>query len=50
MPLHMQECFECLGYKKGDFLVDERVSEEILSLPMNSYLTDSEINFIVKEV
>ena len=26
------------------------VSEVILSLPMNSYLTDSEINFIVKEV
>jgi len=50
MPLHMQECFECLGYKKGDFLVDERVSEEILSLPMNPYLSDEEIRYIVKKV
>ena len=50
MPLHLQECFSYLGYKKGDFPVAEKVSKEIMSLPMNPYLTDSEINFIVKEV
>jgi UDP-2-acetamido-2-deoxy-ribo-hexuluronate aminotransferase len=50
MPLHLQECFEYLGYKKGDFPIAERVSEEIMSLPMNPYLTDSEIKYISKEV
>ncbi|WP_404320053.1 DegT/DnrJ/EryC1/StrS family aminotransferase [Malaciobacter canalis] len=47
MPLHLQECFVYLGYKKGDFPISEIVSEEIMSLPMNPYLTDEEIEYIV---
>jgi UDP-2-acetamido-2-deoxy-ribo-hexuluronate aminotransferase len=47
MPLHLQECFEYLGYKKGDFPIAEKVSEEIMSLPMNPYLCDEEIEYIV---
>jgi UDP-2-acetamido-2-deoxy-ribo-hexuluronate aminotransferase len=43
MPLHLQECFEYLGYKKGDFPISEIVSSEIMSLPMNPYLSDKEI-------
>jgi len=46
MPLHLQECFEYLGYKKGDFPISETVSQEIISLPMNPYITDTEIKFI----
>jgi len=46
MPLHMQECFKYLGYKKGDFPLAERVSEEVMSLPMNPYLSDEEIEYI----
>ena len=46
MPLHMQECFQYLGYKKGDFPIAEKVSEEIMSLPMNPYLSDEEIEYI----
>jgi UDP-2-acetamido-2-deoxy-ribo-hexuluronate aminotransferase len=47
MPLHLQECFEYLGYEKGDFPISEIVSEEIMSLPMNPYVTDEEIEYIV---
>jgi len=47
VPLHLQECFAYLGYKKGDFAVSEIVSQEIMSLPMNPYLTDEEIEYIV---
>lgn len=47
MPLHLQECFTYLGYKKGDFPISEIVSSEIMSLPMNPYITDEEIEYIV---
>lgn len=50
MPLHLQECFLYLGYKKGDFHISEIVSDEIMSLPMNPYLTDEEIEYIAKEL
>ena len=46
MPLHLQECFEYLGYKKGDFPISEKVSDEIMSLPMNPYLSDGEIEYV----
>ncbi len=46
MPLHLQECFEYLGYKKGDFPISEEISAEIMSLPMNPYLSDDEISYI----
>ncbi|ADG94216.1 DegT/DnrJ/EryC1/StrS aminotransferase [Arcobacter nitrofigilis DSM 7299] len=47
MPLHLQECFSYLGYKKGDLPISEIISQEIMSLPMNSYLNDEQIEFIV---
>jgi UDP-2-acetamido-2-deoxy-ribo-hexuluronate aminotransferase len=50
IPLHLQECFKYLGYNKGDFLVSEMVSEEILSLPMNGYLSVDEIGFVVSKI
>lgn len=50
MPLHLQECFKYLGYKKGDFPISEIVSEEIMSLPMNPYVTDEEINYISEQL
>ncbi|MCG3670053.1 DegT/DnrJ/EryC1/StrS family aminotransferase [Aliarcobacter butzleri] len=50
MPLHLQECFKYLGYKKGDFSISEIVSEEIMSLPMNPYVTDEEIEYISDKI
>ncbi|MFX4231571.1 DegT/DnrJ/EryC1/StrS family aminotransferase [Aliarcobacter butzleri] len=50
MPLHLQECFKYLGYKKGDFPISEVVSDEIMSLPMNPYVTDEEIEYIVGNI
>jgi len=50
MPLHLQECFKYLGYKEGSFPVAEMVSKEIMSLPMNPYLKDEEIEYIVKAI
>ena len=50
MPLHLQECFAYLGHKEGDFPIAEKVSKEIMSLPMNPYLSDDEIGYIVNRV
>ncbi|MFY9104915.1 DegT/DnrJ/EryC1/StrS family aminotransferase [Aliarcobacter cryaerophilus] len=47
MPLHVQECFKYLNLKEGDFPISEKVSKEIMSLPMNPYVSDEEIEFIV---
>ncbi len=49
-PLHLQECFSYLGYKEGDFPVAEKISKEIMSLPMNPDLTDKEIEYIADKV
>ena len=46
MPLHLQECFEYLGYKKGDFPFSEIISDEIMSIPMNPYVSNEEIDYI----
>lgn len=48
MPLHLQEAFEYLGYVKGAFPVSELISNEIMSLPMNPYVGDDEIEYISK--
>ena len=50
LPLHLQEAFRDLGYKEGDFAVSEKVSKEIMSLPMSPYLTKSQQDFIVQVI
>ena len=34
LPIHLQEAYKHLGYKKGDFPIAEKIANEILSLPM----------------
>lgn len=46
-PLHLQECFNYLGYSLGDFPESEKVSKEIMSLPMNPYLTEEQQIYII---
>jgi UDP-2-acetamido-2-deoxy-ribo-hexuluronate aminotransferase len=43
VPLHLQPVFHYLGHQKGDFPVSERVATHGLSLPMNPYLSDAEV-------
>ena len=40
------KAFEYLGYKKGDLPISEKLSKNIVSLPMHPYLSSEEINFI----
>ncbi|MBL0709172.1 MAG: DegT/DnrJ/EryC1/StrS family aminotransferase [Sulfurimonas sp.] len=50
VPLHLQECFSNLGYKEGDFPVSEKISTQIMSLPMSSYLRDEEQDYIIEAI
>ena len=49
-PLHLQECFHYLGYAIGDFPISEKVSSEIMSLPINPYITKEKQEYICKEL
>jgi dTDP-4-amino-4,6-dideoxygalactose transaminase len=46
LPCHMQPGFQFLGYREGDFPVAEKLSREILSLPMFPGLTDRQIQLV----
>ena len=48
IPLHLQEAYQDLGYKKGDFRVTEKCSETVLSLPIFPELEKEKIECIVK--
>ncbi len=50
MSLHLQECFQYLNYKQGDFPISEKASSEVISLPMNSFLAEEEVQYISKMV
>ena len=45
-PLHLQKCFEYLGYKEGQFPVTEKMCKQILALPIYPELTNEEVQYI----
>lgn len=49
-PLHLQDCFVELGYRKGDFPVAERLCNELLSLPVYPELTTEQIEYVAKTI
>jgi dTDP-4-amino-4,6-dideoxygalactose transaminase len=46
VPLHLQPAYRYLGYKQGDFPVSEKLSEKIISLPMDGAITPEEVEYV----
>lgn len=46
IPLHLQACFNGLGYKKGNLPICERLAEITLALPIFPGMTEAEINYV----
>jgi len=50
LPLHLQECFSSLGYKKGDLPVAEEMAEKVLSIPIYPELTREQKEYVCKTI
>lgn len=46
-PLHLQECYNDLGYKKDDLPIAEKACDEVLGLPIDPNLKVEQINNVV---
>lgn len=50
IPMHLQECYKNLGYKKGDFPIAEEISATELSIPMYYGMKDDEVQYVIDKV
>lgn len=50
IPMHLQECYAGLGFKKGDFPIAEEISQTELSLPLYYGMTEEEIKYVIDRV
>lgn len=50
LPMHLQNCYQILGYRKGSFPVSERAAEEVLSLPIYAELTEDQQAYVVEQI
>jgi len=48
IPLHLQKCYDSLGYRKGDFPVSEDSAASTLALPVYPELTEEDISSVAK--
>ncbi|MEA3279565.1 MAG: DegT/DnrJ/EryC1/StrS family aminotransferase [Thermodesulfobacteriota bacterium] len=50
IPMHLQECFSYLNYKKGDFPVAEHAALHTLAIPVYPELSEDQQEYVVQKI
>jgi UDP-2-acetamido-3-amino-2,3-dideoxy-glucuronate N-acetyltransferase len=50
LAMHLQECLNLIGYKKGDFPVSESATSQVLALPIFPELSDDQKERVVSKI
>ena len=48
LPMHLQNCYQDLGHRKGSFPLSEQAAQEVLSLPVYAELTEAQQSYVVE--
>jgi len=50
VPLHLQDVYKDLGYRKGDLPYAEAACDNVISLPISPEMTTEEQDYIIAEI
>jgi dTDP-4-amino-4,6-dideoxygalactose transaminase len=50
IPLHLQECYKSLKYRKGDMPESERAVEQVFSIPVYPELTGEQKAYVADAI
>ena len=50
LPMHLQECFQYLGYRKDDFPESEKAAQEVLAIPCYPEMTPEMLTYVADSV